>query len=147
MKLHVASMAVVENSDGEILLLQEGKEGIRGTWDLPGGSLDGGESITGCAERELEEEAGLEGHVEGLIAVIRETNNDGQDVLVFAFELSCDQTGIDVDGEEILDYRWVEPQEALDMELRLDNRRNVIQSFQSDQVVDHSVLHDNLMPR
>ena len=98
-------MAVIENNDGEVLLLQEGKEGIRGNWDLPGGSLDKGESITGCAVRELEEEAGLEGQVEGLVVVMRETNNDGQDVLVFAFELSCEQTDVDVDGEEILDYR------------------------------------------
>ena len=139
-------MAVVENSNGEVLLLQEGKEGIRDTWDLPGGSLDRGESITECVVRELEEEAGLEGQVEGLVVVMRETNNDGQDVLVFAFELSCEQTDVDVDGEEILDYRWVEPQEALDMNLRLDNRQDVIQAFQGNQVVDHSVLHDNLRP-
>ncbi len=146
MKIHIASMAVIENNDGEILLLQEGKEGIRGTWDLPGGSLDKGESITQCAERELEEEAGLEGQVEELIAVVRETNNDGQDVLVFAFEISCEQTDADVDGEEILDYRWVNPREALDMNLRLDNRRNVIQAFQKNQVVERSVLHGDLRP-
>ncbi len=139
-------MAVIENNGGGILLLQEGKEGIRGTWDLPGGSLDKGESITECAERELEEETGLEGQVEELIAVIRETNNDGQDVLVFAFEISCEQTNIHVDGEEILDYRWVKPQEALNMNLRLDNRRDVIQAFQENQVVDRSVLHGDLRP-
>lgn len=139
-------MAVIENSDGEILLLQEGKEGIRGTWDLPGGSLDEGESITECAERELEEEAGLKGQVNGLVAVVRETNNDGQDVLVFAFELSWEQTGVDVDGEEILDYQWVDPQKALNMDLRLDNRRNVIQAFRRNQVVERSVLHGDLRP-
>ena len=139
-------MAVIENNDGEILLLQEGKEGIRGNWDLPGGSLDKGESITGCAVRELEEEAGLEGQVEGIIAVVREINSDDQDVLVFAFELSYKQTDIEVDGEEILDYRWVKPQRALNMSLRLDNRRKVIQAFQRDQVVDRSVLHGDLRP-
>lgn len=147
MKLHIASMAVIENGDGEILLVQEGKEGIRGTWDLPGGSLDRGESVTECAKRELKEETGLKGKVEGLVEVVRETNNKGQDVLVFALELSCEQTDVDVGGEEILGYRWVEPQEAFDMDLRLDNRRDVIQAFQEGRAVDHSVLNDNLRPK
>nr|EGQ40471.1 MAG: hypothetical protein J07AB56_12000 [Candidatus Nanosalinarum sp. J07AB56] len=76
--------------------------------------------------------------------MVRETNNNGQDVLVFAFEISCEQTRVGVDGEEILDYRWASPREALDTELRLDNRREVIQAFDEDRVVDDSILHENL---
>ena len=78
--------------------------------------------------------------------MIRETNNDGKELLVFACEISCEQTDADVDGEEILDHRWVNPREALDMNLRLDNRRNVIQAFQKNQVVERSVLHGDLRP-
>eukprot|EP00906_Rhabdomonas_costata_P017571 RCo025367 len=42
-----------------VLLVQRGKDPSKGLWALPGGSLEFGETLLECAERELMEETGL----------------------------------------------------------------------------------------
>ncbi len=49
-----AGGGLVVNADGEFLLIFR-----RGSWDLPKGKLDDGESIEECALREVREETGL----------------------------------------------------------------------------------------
>jgi 8-oxo-dGTP pyrophosphatase MutT (NUDIX family) len=34
---YAAATAIVENEEGEILMVQEGKDHIHGRWDFPGG--------------------------------------------------------------------------------------------------------------
>ncbi len=52
--------AVVER-DGALLLVRHEKPDQDPYWVLPGGRLQPGETIPQCAERELQEETGLEG--------------------------------------------------------------------------------------
>ena len=46
--------------DLEILLVERGKEPLKGFWSLPGGLLEVGERLTEGIRREVREEAGLE---------------------------------------------------------------------------------------
>jgi len=49
------------NRDGlEILLVERGKEPLKGYWSLPGGILELGERLTQGIRREVREETGLE---------------------------------------------------------------------------------------
>ncbi|MEY4578917.1 MAG: hypothetical protein RL701_3620 [Pseudomonadota bacterium] len=50
-----------------ILLVQEAKPRVRGTWNLPGGRVEPGEALTDAALRETQEEAGLSVHLRGLL--------------------------------------------------------------------------------
>lgn len=52
----VGIAAVARTPDGRILLIRRGDTG---TWGLPGGTLEWGETLTVALARELEEEAGV----------------------------------------------------------------------------------------
>jgi len=51
-----AVAAFILNNDGELLVCKRGKEPEKGTWDLPGGFVDGNESAEEAIFRELTEE-------------------------------------------------------------------------------------------
>jgi 8-oxo-dGTP diphosphatase len=58
-------VAVVVRRNGRLLMgLRKGSHGA-GTWSVPGGSLHPGETVAECAVRELREETGLIGSVDG----------------------------------------------------------------------------------
>jgi 8-oxo-dGTP diphosphatase len=46
--------------DGSILLVERGREPLKGYWSIPGGILETGEKLAGGIQREVLEETGLE---------------------------------------------------------------------------------------
>ncbi|MCB1548340.1 MAG: NUDIX domain-containing protein [Hyphomicrobiaceae bacterium] len=63
-----AASAIVFKGDS-VLLAERGK-GARGTWSLPGGHIEPGESAREAAARELAEETGIEAELIGLADVV-----------------------------------------------------------------------------
>ena len=53
----------VTDDQGRVLLIRRDDNG---DWSMPGGAMDPGESLTGCAVRETREEAGVEVEVTGV---------------------------------------------------------------------------------
>jgi ADP-ribose pyrophosphatase len=53
------AVGVIVLSDDKILLVQRNKAPSKGTWSIPGGSVELGETLKGAAEREIKEETGL----------------------------------------------------------------------------------------
>ncbi|MGP3775211.1 NUDIX domain-containing protein [Streptomyces sp. SDT5-1] len=60
----VAASAVVTDESGRVLLQRRSDSGL---WALPGGGMELGESLPGCAVREVKEETGLDVEVTGLV--------------------------------------------------------------------------------
>src|SRR5579859_6567815 len=59
----VAVGAVVVDREGRVLLVQRGRPPGVGTWTLPGGRVEAGESLEEAVVREVREEASLEARV------------------------------------------------------------------------------------
>lgn len=55
--------------DGRILLVERGREPLKGYWSLPGGAVETGERLEDAVRREVMEETGLEVDVVSLIEV------------------------------------------------------------------------------
>ncbi|WP_299236770.1 NUDIX hydrolase [Natronomonas sp.] len=102
---------LVRRETGELLVVRH--EGVD-LWVLPGGGVDGSESLRGAAERELDEEAGIDATYRGLAMANRvEISCRGCDTwgLLPVFRATAETvepTVSDPDGE-ISAARWFEP--------------------------------------
>lgn len=71
-------VAAVVLQDGQVLLVQRGREPNKGQWALPGGLLELGETLAEGVRREVREECGLEIEVGPLLAIFEPMVRDEQ---------------------------------------------------------------------
>jgi 8-oxo-dGTP diphosphatase len=119
---YLAADALVER-DGKYLMIQEGKEYVKGTWNVPGGGVEHRENPVEAVKREVFEETGLEiEEIEGLIGVFNSRSaEDGHPVLVFMFSCNVEEGEPEPEfDEEILDAKFLTREELEDKELRND---------------------------
>lgn len=64
----IVTLVLVQN-EGKTLLIQEAQAWCRGSWCIPGGRLEPGESVAAAAVREAREESGIEVRLSGLLHV------------------------------------------------------------------------------
>lgn len=124
------TLVVCRNSDGEILMVQEGKDHVHGKWDFPGGGLEHDESVKECAEREVKEETGFKIDATGFYGTyIEESHTTDLPVIIFLVEGEINGEGEadnHLDGE-ILDHQFFDPGEIESLELRKDNRTRILE--------------------
>jgi ADP-ribose pyrophosphatase YjhB (NUDIX family) len=106
--------ALVTNPEGLVLIVRTGK--WRGTWGVPGGKVEWGETLEAALLREFREEVGLE--LEQVrFALLQEAVDDAQFhqsahfVLINYFAFSHDS--VITPNHEIEEWAWVTPQQAL----------------------------------
>jgi len=96
---------------GRVLLVQRGREPLKGQWSLPGGLVEVGESLEAAVIREVEEEAGLDVKPVELIELLDRIHREGERVryhYVIADYL-CRVTGGELRAASDADaVRWVE---------------------------------------
>ena len=75
--------------DARLLLVRITYGWAKGRWLIPSGEQQPGESLAGCAVRELQEEAGLRGRAAGIAAVRSLATPSGSDTFI-AFHTDAD---------------------------------------------------------
>jgi ADP-ribose pyrophosphatase YjhB (NUDIX family) len=77
----------------EVLLVRRGQEPAKGSWSLPGGVVELGESLEAAILREVWEETGLAVKVLGITAVLERIFRDDDDNIPYHYVLidfACD---------------------------------------------------------
>lgn len=67
---------VVPDAGGQVLLIQRANDPYGGSWALPGGFVDVGETVEDAAVREAKEETGLDVEILRLVGVYSEPDRD-----------------------------------------------------------------------
>lgn len=144
-RLHVSAGSIITDDKDRLLLVQEGKEHIKGRWDFPGGSLEPGENIKECAIREAKEEVNLDIKLENLIGIYTEESMRTGDTVIFCTFHAKPESGevqIPKEGDEILDAEFFSIEEAMNKELRKENRYTVLEDFREGQHLPLETLKD-----
>jgi ADP-ribose pyrophosphatase YjhB (NUDIX family) len=129
---------LVVNPNAEVLIVRTTK--WRGTWGVPGGKLDWGESLQEALLREFREEVALDLH-QVRFALLQEAILDSQFhvpahfVLVnyYAFSASTQV----VPNEEIVEWVWLPPEQALSFPLNNFTERLVSDCIERNIVADY----------
>lgn len=130
-----ASM-VVEDASGRLLLVREGKEPVVGKYNLPGGHVELGESLLGCAIRELAEETGLSVVPDGLIGIYEQSAGIN---VVFHAHLDGEGHAL-VPAEDIMACEWMSRAEVAALSDNLVLRHKKLHAILAD--LQEGRLHD-----
>lgn len=138
--LPIVVRAFLFNVDGQILLTKHKKDA---PWVLPGGHLETGENIHTAMKREIHEEFGISAeffeidneeilHHKGKklthyplpisIYELSYTNKEGKDKsrIEYIFLMETDENILEIQTEEIADYKWFDPDEILSMKPNIE---------------------------
>ena len=126
--------AFIVDASGKLLLVKSPKWG--GFYSIPGGHVEYGETIFNAVKREAYEEVGLRVKPVRLFMIQEVINPRGfldKNRHFIFFDILCKPLSkkVRIDNEEIVDYRWVTPHEALQMRLE-KYTRNLVKSYVSD---------------
>ena len=97
--------------DSRVLIAERGAGPMRGTWSLPGGKIEPGETAAAAARREIKEETGLYVELAGLIDLHEVIRTDAAGLVqlhyIIAVHYGTSLTGEPVAATDISDARFV----------------------------------------
>ena len=102
--------------DGNLLLVRRRNEPGIGSWSVPGGRVEPGETIQEAVVRELLEETGVEGVCMGLVGVSERIGDDHHFVILdYSVEVLAPVDAIA--GDDADEARWVPLHDVAEMDL------------------------------
>jgi 8-oxo-dGTP diphosphatase len=122
--------AVVWDGPERVLLVRRGQPPRLGEWSLPGGRVEGGETLREALAREVLEETGLAVRIGDLIDVVDLVERDEAGAVATHFVLvdfsAHVESGVLRPGSDAADCGWFAPAEAL-QQVSWDETRRIIQ--------------------
>lgn len=107
-----------------VLLIRRDQEPFKGSWALPGGYMDAGETARAAAARELREEADVDVWATDLrlVGVFDEPGRDPRgDVISLAYSMVIPQLPPPTAGDDAAVAQWVRIQDIAEDELAFDH--------------------------
>lgn len=92
---------------GKVLLVRRGRPPFRGSWALPGGFVEIGETVEAAVLRELQEETGLTGRLGALVGVYSDPRRDPRKHTVSVVFLIEGRGGTPRGGDDAESAEWV----------------------------------------
>jgi mutator protein MutT len=108
--------AIAVTDDDRILLIRRGQTPAAGKWSVPGGRVEGGETLAEAVVRELTEETGLEAVCDELVGWVERIGDDYHYVIL-DFRVTVLDRGEPRAGDDAAEARWVPLEEAADLSM------------------------------
>lgn len=79
--------ALIFDEQGRILMVERGREPLKGQWSLPGGVLETGETLAAGIVREVQEETGLDVAVQNTVEIFERIMYDPDGTVEYHYVL------------------------------------------------------------
>ncbi len=113
--------AVVRDARGRLLLVKRGRPPFLGSWALPGGFCEWGETTEQCCARETREETGVDVKVGRLLGVYSDPKRDPRGHTV-TIVYACEPVrGEAVGSDDAAEARWFSRKELRGLEFAFDH--------------------------
>jgi 8-oxo-dGTP diphosphatase len=113
--------AWIRDRDGRLLLIRRGHPPFEGSWALPGGFCDWGETTEQACAREAKEETGLTVKVGELLGVYSRPGRDPRGQTVSLVYACRPIRGKAAGGDDAAEARWFTPRELREVDFAFDH--------------------------
>ena len=123
----IVGVGVVILDADKVLLIKRGKPPRAGSWSLPGGAQESGETLKEAALREIYEETNLKVEIIGLIDIVDSIRRDKKGDAEYHYTLidfAARVTGGALRaGDDAIDSHWFTPQEIKELDIWSETKR------------------------
>ncbi len=116
MEAQLAVGAVVLRGDGAVLLVRRATPPAMGTWTLPGGKVEAGETLEEAVVREVAEETGLDVTPHAIVETI-ELAREGYSYRIVDFVCRYSSDTLPRAADDVDAVRWVFPEDLIALAL------------------------------
>lgn len=113
--------AWVRDRRGRLLLVRRGRPPFKGSWALPGGFCEMGETTEECGAREVLEETGMKVAIGRLLGVYSDPKRDPRGHTVSVLYEARPIRGVARGGDDAAEARWFTAREVGKLDLAFDH--------------------------